>query len=320
MSEIRTEDRDNDGLADHLYFGDLGGQVFRIDLDNNAGSDTALVKTPRLLLNLNSSAAGTSPRFYEMPAFSTYKQAGQNFAVISIGSGNRSAPLKEYTVGTTGYDYDIVYNIYDKDVVANTLFTDKNYIYQTTTSKLVNLNEITQASRMDNSKIIAPFSTNGWYYRFKSYKLQSAKVFSTPIVLNYRMFVSVFDGSKDGLSGACGAGVKGESFLQQFCMPFGQCPKSTNIECSTGDGCSIGPGLQITTIVQDPNPNPENCDPAKEDCEGKKNPDPKPDDGSNNKNYCISTGDRGVLVKDGIISAGGSKMCLIPQRWYELSR
>ena len=320
VSEIRTEDRDNDGLADHLYFGDLGGQVFRIDLDNNAGSDTALVKTPRLLLNLNSSAAGTSPRFYEMPAFSTYKQAGQNFAVISIGSGNRSAPLKEYTVGTTGYDYDIVYNIYDKDVVANTLFTDKNYIYQTTTSKLVNLNEITQASRMDNSKIIAPFSTNGWYYRFKSYKLQSAKVFSTPIVLNYRMFVSVFDGSKDGLSGACGAGVKGESFLQQFCMPFGQCPKSTNIECSTGDGCSIGPGLQITTIVQDPNPNPENCDPAKEDCEGKKNPDPKPDDGSNNKNYCISTGDRGVLVKDGIISAGGSKMCLIPQRWYELSR
>lgn len=134
------------------------------------------------------------------------------------------------------------------------------------------------------------------------------------------MFVSVFDGSKDGLSGACGAGVKGESFLQQFCMPFGQCPKSTNIECSTGDGCSIGPGLQITTVVPDPNPDPENCDPAKEDCEDKKNPDPKPDDGSNNKNYCISTGDRGVLVKDGIISAGGSKMCLIPQRWYELSR
>ncbi|WP_315077626.1 PilC/PilY family type IV pilus protein [Acinetobacter guillouiae] len=319
VSEIRTEDRDNDGLADHLYFGDLGGQVFRIDLDNNAGSDTALVKTPRLLLNLNSSTAGTSPRFYEMPAFSTYKQAGQNFAVVSIGSGNRSAPLKEYTVGTTGYDYDIVYNIYDKDVVAESLFKS-NYTYLTNTSTLANLNEVTQAKRLDDTTIVAPFTTNGWYYRFKSYKLQSAKVFSTPIVLNYRMFVSVFDGSKDGLSGACGAGVKGESFLQQFCMPFGQCPKSTNIECSTGDGCSIGPGLQITTVVPDPNPDPENCDPAKEDCEDKKNPDPKPDDGSNNKNYCISTGDRGVLVKDGIISAGGSKMCLIPQRWYELSR
>jgi len=319
VSEIRTEDRDNDGLADHLYFGDLGGQVFRIDLDNNAGSDTALVKTPRLLLNLNSSTAGTSPRFYEMPAFSTYKQAGQNFAVVSIGSGNRSAPLKEYTVGTTGYDYDIVYNIYDKDVVAERLFKS-NYTYLTNTSTLANLNEVTQAKRLDDTTIVAPFTTNGWYYRFKSYKLQSAKVFSTPIVLNYRMFVSVFDGSKDGLSGACGAGVKGESFLQQFCMPFGQCPKSTNIECSTGDGCSIGPGLQITTVVPDPNPDPENCDPAKEDCEDKKNPDPKPDDGSNNKNYCISTGDRGVLVKDGVISAGGSKMCLIPQRWYELSR
>lgn len=318
VSEIRTEDRDNDGLADHLYFGDLGGQVFRIDLDNNAGSNTALVKTPRLLLNLNSSTAGASPRFYEMPAFSTYKQTGQNFAVISIGSGNRSLPLKDYTVGTTGYDYDIVYNIYDKDVVAENLFKS-GYTYLTNTSTLANLNEITQANRLDDTTIVAPFTTNGWYYRFKSNKLQSAKVFSTPIVLNYRMFVSIFDSSKDGLSGDCGAGVKGESFLQQFCMPFGQCPKSTNIECATGDGCSIGPGLRTSTIVN-PDPDPENCDPAKEDCAVKNNPNPKPDDGSNNKNYCISTGDRGVLVKDGIISAGGSKMCLIPQRWYELSR
>lgn len=174
VSEIRTEDRDNDGLADHLYFGDLGGQVFRIDLDNNAGSDTALVKTPRLLLNLNSSTAGTSPRFYEMPAFSTYKQAGQNFAVVSIGSGNRSAPLKEYTVGTTGYDYDIVYNIYDKDVVAESLFKS-NYTYLTNTSTLANLNEVTQAKRLDDTTIVAPFTTNGWYYRFKSYKLQITK-------------------------------------------------------------------------------------------------------------------------------------------------
>ncbi|WP_151961564.1 pilus assembly protein [Acinetobacter bereziniae] len=322
VSEIRTEDRDNDGLADHLYFGDLGGQVFRIDLDNNSGSNSSLVKKSRLLLNLNSATAGASPRFYEMPAFSTYKQAGQTFAVVSIGSGNRSAPLKEYTVGT-GYDYDAVYNIYDKDVVADNLFKS-DYTYVTNTSTLTNLNEITQNSRIDNTTVIAPFTTNGWYYRFKSNKLQSAKVFSTPIVLNYRMFVSIFDGSKDGLSGSCGAGVKGESFLQQFCMPFGQCPKSANIECSTGDGCSIGPGLQVSTVVDpvcDPTKETCNkCDPAKEDCSGKQGPDPKPDDGTNNKNYCISSGDRGLTVKSGTIYAGGSKMCLIPQRWYELDR
>ncbi|MFX9397515.1 hypothetical protein ABTO25_21085, partial [Acinetobacter baumannii] len=35
VSRISTLDRDGDGLVDHLYFGDLGGQVFRVDLNNN---------------------------------------------------------------------------------------------------------------------------------------------------------------------------------------------------------------------------------------------------------------------------------------------
>ncbi|KCX64468.1 neisseria PilC beta-propeller domain protein [Acinetobacter baumannii 754286] len=36
VSQINAVDRDSDGLIDHLYFGDLGGQVFRVDLNNNA--------------------------------------------------------------------------------------------------------------------------------------------------------------------------------------------------------------------------------------------------------------------------------------------
>jgi type IV pilus assembly protein PilY1 len=37
------------------------------------------------------------------------------------------------------------------------------------------------------------------------------------------MFVTTFDGSRNGMSGDCGAGVKGESFMTLFCMPYGQC-------------------------------------------------------------------------------------------------
>ncbi|MFW1786628.1 hypothetical protein ACG9XL_19915, partial [Acinetobacter nosocomialis] len=53
VSEIRTEDRNGDGLIDHLYFGDLGGQLFRIDLDNTATTNANFAKPPQLLLNLN---------------------------------------------------------------------------------------------------------------------------------------------------------------------------------------------------------------------------------------------------------------------------
>lgn len=327
VSEIRTEDRDGDGLADHLYFGDLGGQLFRIDLDNKASSVTSFAKAPRLLLNLHkaSGTTGTSPRFYEMPAFSIYDYAGTTFAVVSIGSGNRSTPLKDYTVGTTGYDYDAVYNIYDKDVVARNLY-NSGYSYTTTTVTTADLDsgdlgEVKASNRNDNTTLVAPYAKKGWFYRFQSNKLQSAKVFATPIAINNRLFVSTFDGSKPGLSGDCGAGVKGESFLNQFCMPYGQCDKTvasgSGIACSTGDGCSLGAGIQYTAVVDDT----ADCDPTKQECSGGGgNGGPGPGDGKNNKNYCVSTGNRGAMTNNGVISAGSSKMCLIPQRWYERSR
>ncbi|MCH7335852.1 PilC/PilY family type IV pilus protein [Acinetobacter sp. NIPH 2699] len=322
VSEIRTEDRDGDGLADHLYFGDLGGQLFRIDLDNNAVSTKDFAKTPRRLLNLN--AAEKSPRFYEMPSFSVYDYAGQTFAVVSIGSGNRSLPLKDYTVGTSGYDYDAVYNIYDRDVAARNLYKS-GYTFVTPTLTKSDLGEITQNNRNDDTTLVAPYpmsstAKQGWYYRFQSNKLQSAKVFSTPIALNNRLFVSTFDGSKPGLSGDCGAGVKGESFLNQFCLPYGQCDKKlatdSGLSCSTGDGCSLGAGIQYTAIVDDGN----ECDPADPTCKPNGGGGPKPEDGSNNKNYCLSTGNRGATMVGGIISTGSSRICLEPQRWYERSR
>jgi type IV pilus assembly protein PilY1 len=327
VSEIRTEDRDGDGLADHLYFGDLGGQLFRIDLDNKASSAASFAKVPRLLLNLHkaSGTTGTSPRFYEMPAFSIYDYAGTTFAVVSIGSGNRSTPLKDYTVGTTGYDYDAVYNIYDKDVAARNLY-NSGYSYATTTVTVADLDngdlgEVKASNRNDNTTLVAPYAKKGWFYRFQSNKLQSAKVFATPIAINNRLFVSTFDGSKPGLSGDCGAGVKGESFLNQFCMPYGQCDKTvasgSGIACSTGDGCSLGAGIQYTAVVDDT----ADCDPTKQECSGGGgNGGPGPGDGKNNKNYCVSTGNRGAMTNNGVISAGSSKMCLIPQRWYERSR
>lgn len=318
VSEIRAEDRNSDGLVDHLYFGDLGGQLFRIDLDNTATKLGAFAKAPKMLLNLQGTN-GASPRFYEMPAFSVYDHAGNTFAVISIGSGNRSAPLVDYTVGTTGRDYDAVYNIYDKDVTARDLFKTTYTPKLTTALTLSSLGEVTQANRNDSTTLVAPYTRNGWYFKFRSQKPQSAKVFATPVVLNSRMFVTTFDGSKDGLSGDCGAGIKGESFMNQFCMPFGQCVKaaggsgSGDPECSSGDGCSVGPGIQVPPIVDDKS----KCDPATDPKQCKEIP--KPNDGTNNKNYCISTGNRGAAVKNGIVSTGSSHICLVPQRWFEYS-
>ena len=252
VSEIKAVDRDSDGLVDHLYFGDLGGQLWRVDLNNQLSMELStaqpelFARTPSRILNLNKGSA--SPRFYEKPAFSTYNTNGKIFGVVSIGSGNRSMPLAEYTATQTNYLNDGIYNIYDKDVARIDLFSlvsensvqsykiaSSTFLTQNTTLQAENetgisneslrkLIAISDNNRFSTNNNTAPYSlSSGWYYLFKSQKIQSEKVMSTPLVINNDMYVTTFDGSRDGLSGDCGAGVKGESFMTLFCMPYGQC-------------------------------------------------------------------------------------------------
>ena len=310
VSQIKAVDRDSDGLSDHLYFGDLGGQVWRIDLNNKAGSNTSLfAKQPTRILNLNNGAY--SPRFYEMPAFSTYSKEGRIFGVVSIGSGNRSQPLAEYSSSDTNptYKYDGVYNLYDKDVARSDLFdlTDVNAYIVTAAdllTKSVNLldeagsvgtAEINQlvaldnANRFANTTYKASYSlTQGWYYLFKSSHIQSEKVMATPLVINNDMFVTSFDGSKDGMSGDCGAGVKGESFMTLFCMPYGQCNGGT----AASYRLSMGAGIVGGAVGAG--------------------------DGSGMQRLIVANVDTSGITDNAILDKRyntGNK--LIPQRWYD---
>ncbi|MGS0706557.1 pilus assembly protein PilY [Acinetobacter sp. ANC 3781] len=324
VSEIRAVDRNSDDLVDHLYFGDLGGQFFRIDLDNKAPTLATFAKAPVRLLNLHKND-GKSARFYDMPSFSIYNEKGSIFAVLSVGSGNRSQPLQNYTVGTAGVEYDAIYNIYDKDVARKDLLSATSWY----TKDITALGLITEENRYSNSTIIAPYSTNGWYYKFDNcvagsdgtktdcdkYKLQSEKVFGTPLAMNYRLYVSTFDSSKPGISGDCGAGVKGESFLTTFCLPFGQC-KAKDPVSGGGRGTPIGIGIQNITTGND---KPAEC--TGSNCGGGTGGSGGKDDNkkvTSSSNYCANTGGRIIVTTTGSGGTGeATQMCLIPQRWYE---
>lgn len=260
VSQIKTVDRNADGLVDHLYFGDLGGQVWRIDLNNTAGKNNANLfsKKPVRLLNLNKSA--NSPRFYEAPAFSTYSENGKIVAVISIGSGNRSKPLADYASDSSYLD-DAIYNIYDKDVVRSDLFDVVDNNYKNQNDQLLShdisirgLNDsnaylylLDDNNRFSKNSVYSTFENNaGWYYPFKKSRIQTEKVTDSPIVMNYRMYVNTFDASASGTTDQCGAGVAGGSFMTLFCMPFGQCGSgaASDYRLSLGSGMvggSVGP-------------------------------------------------------------------------------
>ncbi|MDN5802666.1 MAG: hypothetical protein L0H34_09255, partial [Psychrobacter sp.] len=131
VGKITTLDRDDDGMIDHLYFGDLGGQVFRVDLRNGqkvSGRVGVNNFTRRVVRVLNASGdsdsdtkskdlaiKGLQPRFYGQSSVSFHKDAGVLFAVVNIASGDRSNPLSRLR-NSIPKEADQLFGIIDRDV------------------------------------------------------------------------------------------------------------------------------------------------------------------------------------------------------------
>ena len=95
---IRVLDMDRNGSIDRLYFGDTGGNVWRVDLNaDDVDDDESLFDVKkdakiRLFASLGGSGSDYRKFFYE-PDVSFFKNAGKYAMLISIGSGHRSNPL-----------------------------------------------------------------------------------------------------------------------------------------------------------------------------------------------------------------------------------
>ncbi|WP_252726027.1 PilC/PilY family type IV pilus protein [Acinetobacter indicus] len=158
VSRVSALDRDGDGFEDHLYFGDLGGQIFRIDLDNyhEKEGESFGVRTTRLA-NLATNTDGTSitngdnPRFYEPVTLTIHDEQGstssKTFIVVGAASGDRSTPLDvaptegrdglSPNIALSGRPVNKVYGIFDLDFINDSLITNRELTtdYTATTSE-----------------------------------------------------------------------------------------------------------------------------------------------------------------------------------------
>ncbi len=243
-SRVKTVDRDGDGLVDHLYVGDLGGKVFRVDLNPSHKANDV---DNKFVLNAfefaDAKEAGKNPpRFYEAPTFTIHTNTvAKKYAVISMASGDRSSPLKSDSSAQ-----DMILGFYDNDVTKTTPAKG-------TTVKLTNMNEIYKAGA-------ATDKTAGWYYRLpiitatsggnsKSYQTRGL---SEGVALDGDLYYSIFDPSKtnngsNGSSTSCSGGIVGVSTAVKLCLPSGKCGTDTKIT-TVGDlgggiiGLNVGPG------------------------------------------------------------------------------
>lgn len=259
VSRISAIDRDGDGLTDHLYFGDLGGQVFRADLNNEIGTTTAnFGKRVVRLANLATTDTGSTltlgknPRFYEAPTVTIHRQDAYSFILVGLASGNRSTPLDVYpTVGRDGMLpssaltdrlVNNVYGVIDRD------FSKKDLISGSPTldSKDKTLANMQKDPQKLTGNIPAVFvgatpTKDGWYRSLSSksdgtettpgFRVAGGmKAFEEPLAIAGNLIVPVYDPQGTGIApqNPCLPRVVGETDRQVFGIPFGVYLKSDN--------------------------------------------------------------------------------------------
>lgn len=183
VSRVSTLDRDADGLVDHLYFGDLGGQVFRADLNNKQTKiDSTYSNFGIRVVRLANLATGTdtsitpaisysdsnAPRFYEPPTVTIHDQGASTFIVLGMASGDRSTPLDVAPdIGRDGMKpatalasrpINNVYGVIDRD------FIKSNLITATGTLTLESINKVRTDFKKDPQKLTGSETVTGFFF------------------------------------------------------------------------------------------------------------------------------------------------------------
>ena len=271
---ITVLDRDNDGLMDHIYAADLGGQVFRADFENarpakygfTAVSSFSNKRVIRVL-NAAPSDAKLAYRFYERPIVSFYRNEGISgqtvanngklFAVVNVISGNRSAPLS--VLRDNNLYANRIYGIIDDDLtkvgILDNSFTPT--LKDITESSLVNLDTTLGATptpkvKEDTKAVMIKGTKKGWYYpltRFDGYtKVRYNKGVGDSVVINNLLYTTVYNPDKFyGDEKSCTARISGGSERQLYCLPYGICMDAES-KSGTGGYLPVGQGIQELTL------------------------------------------------------------------------
>lgn len=281
VSEITTLDRDNDGFIDHLYFGDLGGQMYRVDLQNGqaagttAGLNTFVRRVTRVLNTSGDSTSDASSkgllnkglqyRFYAQPSVSFFKSDdtnGQRIAVVNIASGDRSSPLSRHR--NSLLEANRVFGIIDRDIANQNLYGNAITLSasELTLDNLASLpfdnvtipNDPSTSTPKPSTKanVIAAIRSGvfqGWSYPltyFDGYtNIKHVKAMGTGLATGGMYYMTAYSPEMqyDTTVNTCSAQVVGGSERQLYCLPWGICESENSIN-GTGGFVRAGKGIQ----------------------------------------------------------------------------
>ncbi|MCC2637628.1 MAG: Tfp pilus assembly protein tip-associated adhesin PilY1-like protein [Moraxellaceae bacterium] len=232
-AEPKLFDANKDGLVDAVYVGDLGGQVFRLDINHAASTDSQIGKRMHLLATVGQGVVANTEnqrRFFEPPSVATLLGAsGTPYVVVAMGAGYRSHPLD---TGTN----DFFYVFKDMDALrADLASADENSLQATIEPDNLATVDLTVTEGVDMTDAM------GWKMDLPE---DGEKVLATPIILFGEVFFSSYVPRMGSLTSKCDP-VIGISKLWRMSVNDGAIKRDTN-----GDGVVTVEDRFIDTVVK----------------------------------------------------------------------
>ena len=161
-SGVKAIDSDGNGTADRLYFGDMGGQLWRVDIAENADVTAAATYTVTQLADLGvdysggsyTATAASHRKFYYPPSVARVERHNSAKVLsVSLGSGYRAHPLNSSIV-------DHFYSVFDSNAAvgapASWSLKRTGDLYDATDNNIV--------EAVDTSAELSSLSSkSGWY-------------------------------------------------------------------------------------------------------------------------------------------------------------
>lgn len=192
-SDLSVVDTNFDGLADQIYVGDMGGQVWRFDITN--GNSASQLIDGGVIAALGSNAASEARRFFARPDVSLIGANGSLKLAVAIGSGHINEPLEKITNNR-------FYLLLQDDV------------YNAPAGGYTTLTETDLDDRTNN--LTAAAAADGWYIDLEA---SGEKNLSAPLIISGNLLFTTYEPSV--AANAC-SGVTGIGRLYLLDLATGQ--------------------------------------------------------------------------------------------------
>ncbi len=223
-SDITVVDTDSDGMADRMYVGDVGSNVWRVKFDNVDNSGDFEVTKFADLYNTRNQA------FFYPPSVALNRSATGDFLSISVASGNRTDPLRADTKNA-------IYMIRDTEIInddtsgPNSPITITNLFKATDNSVASADNDVATAARNDLA------AKHGWYVELNN----GEKALSTLLSFEGNLLATTYEPSTADGASVCEFEATGKLYIMD--LRDGRPVKYLN------DGSTITEGLAASDRV-----------------------------------------------------------------------